>query len=224
MALTDKLTAIANSIRSKTGGTEQLSLDGMATAINGITVGGGSDDTPKGLIERSITEVVVPNGATKIGKYAFYYYTGLKKITIPEGVKTIEANAFYDCTGLTEFISPNSLENIDNQAFYWCSGLTSILLNEGLTKIGANAFYDCYKLKSITIPSTVTSIGNGAFRGLKYATDVHIKSATPPTIMSDSFYNIKSTCIFYVPQGCLEAYQTATNWAQYADRMQEETS
>lgn len=36
MALTNKLTAIANAIRSKTGGTAKLTLDGMASAINGL--------------------------------------------------------------------------------------------------------------------------------------------------------------------------------------------
>lgn len=44
MALTNKLTAIANAIRSKTGGTSQLSLDEMATAIAGIETGGGATE------------------------------------------------------------------------------------------------------------------------------------------------------------------------------------
>ena len=40
MALTDKLAAIGNGIRGKTGGTDLLTLDGMVTAINGISTGG----------------------------------------------------------------------------------------------------------------------------------------------------------------------------------------
>ena len=42
MALTDKLTAIANAIRAKTGGTSELTLDDMATEIANISVGTGS--------------------------------------------------------------------------------------------------------------------------------------------------------------------------------------
>ena len=42
MALTDKLTAIGDAIRAKTGGTEALTLDGMVTAISGISTGGGT--------------------------------------------------------------------------------------------------------------------------------------------------------------------------------------
>lgn len=41
MALTDKLTAIADAIRGKTGTTDGLTLDGMAEAVNGLEVGGG---------------------------------------------------------------------------------------------------------------------------------------------------------------------------------------
>lgn len=42
MALIDKLTAIADAIRTKTGGTDPLTLVGMAEAIAGISSGGGS--------------------------------------------------------------------------------------------------------------------------------------------------------------------------------------
>lgn len=45
MALTDKLTAIANALRSKTGGTGKMTLDEIATGIQGLTVGGGGIDT-----------------------------------------------------------------------------------------------------------------------------------------------------------------------------------
>ena len=41
MALTDKLTAIADAIRSKGGTTDQLTLAGMVDAINAIQTGGG---------------------------------------------------------------------------------------------------------------------------------------------------------------------------------------
>lgn len=40
MALTDKLTAIADAIRGKTGGTEGMTLDTMVSAIEGIESGG----------------------------------------------------------------------------------------------------------------------------------------------------------------------------------------
>ena len=45
MALTDKLTAIADAIRSKTGSTEPMTLDEMATEILNITTGSVPSDT-----------------------------------------------------------------------------------------------------------------------------------------------------------------------------------
>ena len=43
MALTDKLTAIADAIRTKTGTTEQMSLEAMATAINNLVMNTGTN-------------------------------------------------------------------------------------------------------------------------------------------------------------------------------------
>ena len=45
MALTDKLTAIADAIRSKTGSTNPMTLDEMVTAIANITTGSVPSDT-----------------------------------------------------------------------------------------------------------------------------------------------------------------------------------
>lgn len=45
MALTDKLTAIAEAIRGKTGGSDLLTLDEMAVAIEAIEAGAGQDNT-----------------------------------------------------------------------------------------------------------------------------------------------------------------------------------
>lgn len=42
MGLIEKLTAVADAIRSKTGGTEELTLDQMPTEISGIITGGGA--------------------------------------------------------------------------------------------------------------------------------------------------------------------------------------
>ena len=56
MALTDKLTAIADAIRSKGGTTDQLTLAGMVDAINAIQTGSGGIQSASG--EYSIAEDV----------------------------------------------------------------------------------------------------------------------------------------------------------------------
>lgn len=45
MALIDKLNNIGDAIRAKTGTSDKMTLDEMAAAIEGISVGGGDDNS-----------------------------------------------------------------------------------------------------------------------------------------------------------------------------------
>ncbi len=48
-----------------------------------------------------LTELVIPEGVTEIGKYAFHGYVSMTSAVIPSHVKTIGIHAFDGCTGLT---------------------------------------------------------------------------------------------------------------------------
>ena len=50
MALTDKLTAIADAIRAKDGTIDLLTLDGMVDAINAIETGSGATDITDSVV------------------------------------------------------------------------------------------------------------------------------------------------------------------------------
>ena len=110
----------------------------------------------------------------------------------------------------------------DNGRVY-CNMLQKVELGRSVTSIGSYAFFYCYSLTSVTIPDGVTSIWSGAFSYCYGMAAYHLKPTTPPTLSStNTFQNIPSDCVIYVPAGCLEAYQTATNWAAYANKMREE--
>ena len=67
MALTNKLSAIGNAIRSKTGGTELLTLDQMPTAIASIETGGGKVEGTFTLINDATPPQIEHNlGTSKI--------------------------------------------------------------------------------------------------------------------------------------------------------------
>ena len=101
--------------------------------------------------------------------YAKHLYsdenTEITDLVIPDGVTSIGSYAFQDCSGLTSITIPNSVTSIGNSAFQDCSGLTSITIPNSVTSIGIDAFYRCSGLTSVTIPNSVTSIDGGVFSG-----------------------------------------------------------
>ncbi|MED9970071.1 MAG: leucine-rich repeat domain-containing protein [Ruminococcus sp.] len=77
-----------------------LDDDGTLTISgNGAIADFGSNSTlPWG---KGIKSVVIEEGITSIGSYAFYNCTGLTNVTIPGSVTSIGKSAFSGCTGLT---------------------------------------------------------------------------------------------------------------------------
>ena len=87
-----------------------------------------------------IITVVMSDGLTSIGNYAFSNCTSLTSIDIPEGVTSIGDGAFRYCTSLTSISIPDSVTNIGEYAFFYCTSLTSVSIGKGVTSIGNYAF------------------------------------------------------------------------------------
>ena len=173
----------------------------------------------------SLTSITIPDSVTSIGSNVFYNCYSITSITIPDSVTSIGDYAFYNCYSLTSLAIPTSVTSIGGSAFYNCYSLTSLTIPDSVTSIGSYAFSNCFSLANITIPNNVTSIKDCAFYKCYSMAEYHLKPTTPPTLSDkDAFTGISDDCIIYVPQGSLEAYQTATNWAAYASHMQEETT
>lgn len=155
-------------------------------------------------------DLVLPDGVTSIGDYAFLACNNLTSVTIQNSVKSIGCDAFSFCSGLTNIIIPNSVTSIGDWAFFQCTGLTNVTIPSNVTKIGdhtfaectgltrisipnniknvgSSAFCDCTGLISITIPNSVTSIEDFAFWGCTSLTSVHIPDSVT-NIGSDAFY------------------------------------
>ena len=172
----------------------------------------------------SLTSITIPDSVTSVGENTFNSCYSLTSITIPDSVTSIGTDAFRNCYSLRNITIPAGVTNIGGYTFSSCYSLTSITIPDSVTSIGTEEFSNCYSLASIVIPDGVTSIGSYAFNNCYGMAEYHLKSATPPTLSNtNAFTGIPSDCVIYVPQGSLEAYQTATNWATYASHMQEET-
>lgn len=92
---------------------------------------------------------------------------------------------------------------------------------DGITKIKTAAFAGCSSLPSITIPASVTSIGRAAFQECTSLTSVTVRATTPPTLVnSNAFSDAHSSLKIYVPSSSVNAYKAATNWSDYASKIQ----
>ena len=111
-----------------------------------------------------ILKVVIEEGITSIGKYAFYSCANLTQATIHNGVASIGDYAFNE-TGLTQINLPEGLETICYGAFYRCRRLSQITFPETLTTIDQFAFASCTELNFTELPSSLKSIKNAAFSG-----------------------------------------------------------
>ena len=171
----------------------------------------------------SLASITIPGGVTSIGDSAFDSCYSLASITIPKGVISIGSYAFVNCDSLASITIPYSVTGIGDRAFAYCVSLASINIPGRMTIINKYVFFNCFSLASIIIPDSVSSIGDGAFNTCYGMAEYHLNPTTPPRLSSTGvFSSIPSDCIIYVPKGCLEAYQNATNWATYASKMQEE--
>ena len=80
-----------------------------------------------------IQKVIIEEGVTSIGEYAFSGCSSLISITIPEGVTGIGSCAFEECSSLESITIPEGVTSIGILAFEGCSTLESINVDENNT-------------------------------------------------------------------------------------------
>ena len=152
-----------------------LTADGtMTISGTGAMKAYDIDDSPATQKKDSVKAIVIEDGVTSIGDYAFWNCTGLTSISIPNNVTSIGSSAFESCSQLASIEIPSSVTSIGDYAFSGCSGLTSVNIPEDVTSIGERAFMNCSQLASIEIPKSVTSIGKYAFSGCSGLTSITI--------------------------------------------------
>ena len=123
----------------------------------------------------SIKQLIVEEGATSIGSFAFSFCADLKRVTLPDSLSKICTGAFNFCESLSEIKIPANVIAIDKSAFCGCWSLTNIILPEKLSELGDNVFSNCASLQAIKIPAGVRELGIDIFKGCE-----SLKSVTLP--------------------------------------------
>lgn len=78
----------------------------------------------------SVEEIVIEDGVTNVGMYAFYDYGNVRSLSLSRTVETIGVYSFYNCVSMTD-----------------------VILGDGIKQIGLNAFLDCTHINSVYLDS-----------------------------------------------------------------------
>lgn len=174
------------------------------TGVLTISGSGALKDTTSsyGLLESSnykkVTEVIIEEGITSIGKNAFrsatlktislpstltsigdyaFYYSSLESITIPANVKTIGEYAFASAhLTSVEFEENSKLESLGYLAFSNVEELTEIILPASVKTIASKAFNGCWSIQNFVCLSDYVEITANSFSGM--GRDATNKTAT----------------------------------------------
>lgn len=185
----------------------------------------------------SLVSITIPPSLKSIGQSAFKNCTYLSSVLISDlsawckinftvnyGDSTsnplkLAKRLYLNGTLIKDLVIPSNVTEISAYAFSVDTALTSLVIPDNVTTIGEDAFSNCSGLKTVEIGTGITNIGGAAFQWCTKLTSITIKAETPPGISSGSFSSTNN-CPIYVPRKSLKAYRTATNWSNYADRIQ----
>lgn len=162
MALTDKLTAIADAIRGKTGKSDGLTLDQMAVEIAGIQGGGGGASVQDALELLAAgnwpSGDIVVNGEI-IGDFAFDGKP-VTSVSAPNAL-SIGIRSFENCSTLKVVDCPNAitLGLGMSYTFQACPELTTVNL-PNVTSAGNKMFLNLAKLEHIYLPKLQSILGD----------------------------------------------------------------
>ena len=171
-----------------------------------------------------IKDLIIPDGVTTIGNYAFSGCNDLISVKIPNSVTTKGESAFLQCNGLTKveisdlasWCKINFSGTTSNPLWYaehlYLNGveIKDLVIPDGITSINDYAFSGCSGWTSVTIPNSVTSIGYGAFYYCSNLTSVEIPNSVT-SIGVRCFYSCSGLTSITVPN----SVTTIGNYAFY---------
>lgn len=104
-----------------------------------------------------ITKVVIDEGITKIGEYAFFESEELIEVELPHSLRRINRMAFGYCYQLPSLIIPEGVEHLETSIVYRCPCLRDISLPGSIKLIEGSFAGECESLTSITLGEDCTA-------------------------------------------------------------------
>ena len=153
----------------------------------------------RGIKDKTITEIVVPDYVTSISQGVFRGCSSLESITIPFVGKERKTSSdtyqypfgyifgtssYTGGKGVTQYYYGSSTSSTTSSTYYIPTSLKKVTVTGGNILYGA--FYNCSSLTSVVIGDSVTSIGSDAFRDCYKLVEVVNKSTHITVTKGDS--------------------------------------
>lgn len=216
LTISENVTSIGNQAFVGTGYTKLVYNAKSATSVS------TRPNSP--LFPATIAEVEFGAGVTKIPNSFMESNTSLTSIVIPEGVTEIGLYAFRMASALVEVSLPSTLESFgnatDNAQTFMGTKIKNLIIPDKVTELPIYLIDMCDNLESITIGKGVTSIGQLIYKGdaNDKLAEIIISCETPPAIAADCFtFNTTLSVQIKVPAAAVDAYKAAENWSAYAN-------
>ncbi len=174
--------------------------------------------------------------------YNDFINSSVETVTMPKDAEIISLSSFH--SSMIRFFVVPKTQSVKSYMFYFARAMTGCATSpacftaaycfanstaldvpnipDGTTTIANSYCKEIYGMQEVTIPASVTKIESMAFYASIRLALVRLLSPTPPTLeAANAFSGYNAACVFEVPKGSLEAYQTATNWTTFAAIMKE---
>ncbi len=137
-----------------------------------------------------VKDLIIPEGITSVGDFAFVWCKSLETVVISESVKTIGKEAFYDCNNVRYIEISNGVETIGNSAFHGCYSAEQIIIGDGVSVIEEAAFRHCQAVESISLPNKIAIIEKDTFFNCR-----RLKTISIPLSVTEVKENAFDSCL-----------------------------
>lgn len=108
-----------------------------------------------------IQKIVIEEGVTSVGNYAFYRYSA--DVVLPSTLTKIGKYSFASNNLITSIHLPLSLESIDTRAFDSCSNLQSVTFNASIKTVGTYCFNNCVNLNEVKFENLAQDVSFSSY-------------------------------------------------------------
>ncbi len=166
-----------------------------------------------------VKKVVVEEGITNLGAFAFNNHPVLEEATIANSVTSMNYYAFYQCPVLAKVTFGSGVTGIGDYVFSECTSLKNVTLPDALTSIGTKAFSDCSNLETITIPRNVNALGTYIFSECNKLTAINVAAENTVLESVDGilFNEAKDILLLYPPSKTGTSYTIPSTVVEIRD-------